>query len=398
MSRLLTAVLVVLLALSCAPDPQTVHRDAIVCDMHCDTLMRVLTGYELGQRNVEGHVDIPRLREGGVDLEFFACWPNPSYLPRGDGDPDSSAYIVYQMIDAFYKQLDANRDAMGLALTADQAMKAISDGKIAAALAVEGGHAIENDLGILEDFYNKGVRYMTLTWNNSNDWADASGQVAEEGPLHGGLTEFGKEVVRTMNRLGMMVDVSHVAESTFWDVIHTSEDPVIASHSCAYSLCPHYRNLKDDQLRALAANGGVACVNFYSGYLDSAYARVMEEVPRTHKAQFDSLAELFGDDQRLLRRAQRQVYGRALRDVHVPLDRLIDHIDYVAHVAGIDHVGLGSDFDGITAMPDGISDVSDMPKITKLLLDRGYSPTEVKKILGGNFLRVFAQVCGRNRA
>jgi membrane dipeptidase len=395
MPRVLLTILITSITLSCAPDPQTVHRDAIVCDLHCDTLLRVLRGHELGELNAEGHVDLPRLMEGGIDLQFFACWPNPDYLPMGESDPDSSAHQVYRMIDAFYEQLEANTEVMGLALTAGQARDVISQGKVAATLAIEGGQAIENSLETLEDYYDKGVRYMTLTWNNTNDWADASGTVFDEGPTHGGLTEFGREVIGTMNRLGMIIDISHAAEVTFWDVLQITKHPVIASHSCAYALCQHRRNLKDEQLRALAANNGVICINFYAGYLDSTYARLMDEVPKTHKAQLDSLAEIFGDNQRLLRRAERPIYRRALRDVRVPIDRLLDHIDHVAHVAGIDHVGLGSDFDGISRMPDEMSDASDMPLITERLFERGYNPSEVKKILGENFLRVFEEVCGK---
>lgn len=381
--------------LSCSPDPEELHRDATVVDLHCDTLMRVLGGYRLSDRNPEGHIDLPRLQEGGVDLQFFACWPSPEYISLGEGDPDSSAYQVSRMIDAFYEELEKNRDVMGQALNAAQARELISEGKVAAALAIEGGHAIENSLEKLEEFHSRGVRYMTLTWNNTNDWADAAKQASEEGPIHGGLTDFGREVIRAMNRLGMIVDVSHVAECTFWDVIETSKDPVIASHSCAYALCPHYRNLNDRQLKAIAATDGVVCVNFYVGYLDSTYARTMEEVPRVYKAEFDSLAEVFGENSELLWKARRQIYRKATDAVEVPLERIVDHIDYVAHVAGIDHVGLGSDFDGVSNLPEGLEDAGDLPKITHVLIDRGYKPSEVRKILGDNAMRVFEAVCDR---
>lgn len=389
-----TLTAVALLGLSCAPDPGEVHGDATVCDLHCDTLMRVLRGYKLADRNVEGHVDLPRLAEGGVDLQFFACWPSPEYLPRGEGDPDSSAYRVRSMIDTFYGELEANSERMGLALGAAQARQVISEGKVAAVLAVEGGQAIENNLDILAEFYDRGVRYMTLTWNNTIDWADAAHQASQEGPAHGGLTDFGREVVKDMNRLGMIVDVSHAAECTFWDVMETTEDPIVASHSCADALCPHYRNLNDKQLKAMAANGGVVCINFYAGYLDSTYARAMETIPKTYKAEFDSLAELYGDNQQLLWRARRQIYRRVTSGIPVPIERIVDHIDYIVHVAGIDHVGLGSDFDGVSRLPDGLDDASHMPRITEILLERGYRPAEVKKILGGNAMRVFGEVCG----
>jgi membrane dipeptidase len=356
--------------------------------------MRCLGDYRLGDRNVEGHIDLPRLAEGGVDLQFFACWPSPGFLPSAEGDPDSSAYRVNSMIDAFYRELEANPEVLGAAADAAQAREIISQGKIAGVLAIEGGHAIENSLEKLREFHERGVRYMTLTWNNSTDWADAAAQVSEGAEGHGGLTEFGREVVRTMNELGMIVDISHVAESTFWDVLEVTQDPVIASHSCAFSLCPHYRNLNDRQLKAMAANNGVVGINFYTGYLDSTYARVMEEVPKTYKAQFDSLAEVYGGDRELLWRARRQIYRRATRGIVVSLDTLVDHIDHVAHVAGVDHVGLGSDFDGVSRLPEGLEDASQMPKITAILVDRGYTGEEIKKILGGNVMRLFGEVCG----
>jgi hypothetical protein len=201
--------------LSCTPDPARVHAEAVVCDMHCDTLMRVLNGYKLGERNAEGHIDLPRLAEGGVDVQFFACWPSPDFLSKGEGDPDSSARRVRAMIDGFYNELAANPDKMGLALNAAQARSIIAEGKIAAVLAIEGGHAIQDSLEILQEFYDRGVRYMTLTWNNSNNWADAALDASEGRAVHGGLTDFGRQVVETMNRLGMMVDVSHVSEGTF---------------------------------------------------------------------------------------------------------------------------------------------------------------------------------------
>lgn len=394
MRRAITLIALILLEASCAPDPAKIHNDATVCDLHCDTLMRCLRGYELGDRNVEGHIDLPRLADGGVDLQFFACWPNPDFLPRGDGDIDSSAYQVGRMIDAFYVELDRNPDSLGLATNAAEARELITRGKIAGVLAIEGGHAIENSLDKLRGFYNRGVRYMTLTWNNSNDWADAAAEVGESEVSHGGLTDFGREVVMTMNELGMIVDISHVAESTFWDVMELTSDPVIASHSCAYSLCPHYRNLTDRQLRAIAANNGVVGINFYAGYLDSTYAKTMEEIPKTYKAQFDSLEEIYGGNRELLWRARRQIYARATQDISVNLETLVDHIDHVAHVAGVDHVGLGSDFDGVSRLPEGLEDASDLPKITRILVQRGYTRPEIEKILGGNVMRLFGEVCG----
>ncbi len=395
MARTLMFFLLASAALSCAPDPAELHREATVCDLHCDTLLRVLRGYRLGERHVEGHIDLPRLREGAVDLQFFACWPSPEFLSRGEGDPDSSAHQVRAMIDAFYRELDANRDAMGQALDAGQAGRIISQDKVAAVLAIEGGHAIQNSTEILREFYDSGVRYMTLTWNNSTDWADAAKEAGEGRPVHGGLTDYGREIVRMMNELGMIIDVSHASESTFWDVMEITEDPIMASHSCAYELCPHYRNLNDNQLRAIASNKGLVGVNFYAGYLDSTYARAIESVPAVYKAEFDSLAELYGNDLDLLWRARRRIYSEVSNRMEVPIESIVDHIDYIAHVAGIDFVGLGSDFDGVSRLPDGLEDASGMPRITEILLARGYRTSEVEKILGGNAMRVFGAVCGR---
>ncbi|MBD3181664.1 membrane dipeptidase [Candidatus Poribacteria bacterium] len=325
-----------------------IHRDCLVCDTHCDTIQRVLdSGIDLGVKSDKGHIDIPRLFEGGVDAQVFAC-----YIGRA-GEPDG--YYVkraLRMIDAFYSQLDKYPDKITPTLKADEIKQNSDKDKISAILSIEGGHAIEDDLTLLRDFYRLGVRLMTITWNSTN-WADASRQPEE----HNGLTDFGRDVIREMNNLGMMVDVSHSSDKTTWDVLETSKHPIIASHSCAKSLSEHPRNLNDDLIREITRKDGLICINFYSLFLDVNYESNPESKPPSFR-------------------------------------KIIDHIDHIINLGGVDCVGLGSDFDGMGPAPVGMEDVTKMPMITKELLERGYSVEDVKKIIGGNFIRLFGEVCG----
>jgi len=335
-----------------AYDVGSIHREMVVCDTHCDTVERILgQGVDLGARSHQGHIDIPRLMEGGVDVQIFACCIGRSGRPDG-------YYIkrALRMIDALHLQFEKHSDAIALALTAGDVREAKRNGKIAAIIAIEGGQAIEDDLALLRDFYRLDVRAMTLTWNSTN-WADAS----REAPKHDGLTDFGRDVVREMNRLGMIIDVSHAADKTVWDTLETSSAPIIASHSCARAICDHPRNVNDDLIKAIASASGAICINFYSAFLDQ---------------EFKTQSE------------------KNLDPARPPLSKVIDHINHIASVGGIDSVGLGSDFDGMNPPPEGLEDVSKMPRITGALLERGYSVEDVAKIVGGNFLRVFGQVCG----
>ena len=333
-------------------DFEAIHEEILVFDTHCDTVSRVLKdGIDLGVRSEKGHIDIPRLKEGGVDAQIFACCVTQQNQPDG-------YYLkrILRMIDALYLQFEKNSDSIKLSLTAEDVRKAKQDGKIAAVIAVETGQAIEDDLAFLRDYYRLGVRVMTLVWNSTN-WADSF----KDEPIHNGLTDFGRDVVREMNRLGMMIDVSHSSDKTVWDTLETSNAPIIASHSCAKAICDHGRNLNDDLIKAISDGGGVICVNFYSQFLDQEYKNKRAE---------------------------------GLKPSPPPLSKVIDHIDYIAGVGGIDSVGLGSDFDGMNPPPVGLEDVTKMPRITEALLERGYSVAEIRKISGGNFMRVFEQVCG----
>jgi membrane dipeptidase len=270
-------------------------------------------------------------------------------------------------------------------------------------LGIEGGHSIEADLGLLRMYFQLGVRYMTLTWSNSNEWADSSGDIDDATVVHhGGLTEFGRDVVREMNRLGMMIDVSHAADTTFWHVLQTTHAPVIASHSSARALTDAPRNLTDEQLRAIATNDGIVMVNFYPAFIDACWRDGWAATKAHRDSLYEAVRKAYRDRGEPIpydasMSADRQYYAEFLKDQLplAPLSALIDHIDHVAQVAGIDHVGLGSDFDGFPILPEGLSSAADLPKITAALVERGYSPEQLNKLLGGNLLRVFAAVQGK---
>ena len=347
-------------------------------------------GFDIGSRANDGHMDIPRMKEGGLDVEFFAIYVDSEYAAKG-----GSARRALDMIDVVYEQVARHSDSMEMAYTTDDIRRITAKGKIAALMGIEGGHAIEDSLHALRSFYRLGVRYMTLTHVNTNNWADSSGSFENPGgdkKRWGGLNDFGREVVREMNRIGMLVDISHVADETFWDVMEVSKAPVIASHSCARALCDHTRNIDDDMLRALAKNRGVIMINFYDTFLDQRRVDAL----RKHKPERDAIKAKYKDDPAARSKAIDEFDAAHLPPT--PLSVLVDHIDHVVKVAGVDHVGLGSDFDGGVTLPVGMKDVADLPVITYELLRRGYSEADVRKILGENLLRAMAEaerVAGR---
>jgi membrane dipeptidase len=367
-----------------------VHFKAIVVDGHCDTIGIVLdNGVDLGVRNTRGHIDIPRMIEGGLDVQFFACFVSPRYMP------DHCVKRTLDMIDALYREVAKYPDRIEIARNSEDVTRINKEGKIAAILAIEGGHAIEDDLATLRNFYLLGIRYMTLTWMNNNNWADASGP-EQSIPNHGGLTDFGRDVIREMNRIGMIVDVSHVADSTFWDVIEVTNKPIIASHSCCYALNPHYRNLKDDQLKALAKNGGVIGINYAPSFLSNRYFIESERLGRGIRPKVEELRKRYKDQPDVMWEKIMALYRENRGKIKpVPLSALIDHIDHAVKIAGVDHVGLGSDFDGISDTPIGVEDASKLLNITRELLKRGYTEEEVRKMLGENFIRVLKENVGK---
>ena len=363
------------------------HRDALVVDLHADTPTEFFLdpAYDFSARHEDGHVDLPRLREGGVNAEFMIAWV-PAELAA---EPGASAAHALRLVEAV-RDVAARTPGTRLATSAAEIEAARGSGDVALLIGVEGGHAIENSLEMLARFHAAGVRYVTLTWNNANDWADACCSPAR----HGGLTEFGREVVREMNRLGMLIDVSHAADTTVAHVLEVSEAPILASHSCARALAPLPRNLTDEQARAIARRGGVIGVNFFPGFLDERYGAQFDALTKEMEQRADAAYAVHGDRDRARREANAWLRSRLEALEPVPLDRLLDHVDHLVRVAGADHVALGSDFDGILTLPAGIRDAADMPRITEGLLARGHSEENVRKILGLNVLRLLREVAG----
>jgi membrane dipeptidase len=376
-----------------SPRARAIHDSATIVDMHADTPQRFLyENFDIGSTDPKdiGHISLDKARAGNLGAEFFSIWADP------ETTSGHFAQSTFDMIDSVYEQATRHPDRMTMAFSVDDIARAHKQKKLAALMGIEGGHSIENDVRLLRDYYRLGVRYMTLSWSNTNEWADSSGDINDpKVEHHNGLTDFGKQVVLEMNRLGMMVDISHVADKTFFDAIATSKAPVIASHSSARALTNHPRNMTDDMLRAVTTNGGVVQVNFYDAFIDENYRKAAEAQKKEADAAVEArIAELKAAGKPVTYLDKDRI-GRewAAKIPRPPLKSLVDHIDHIAKVAGVDHVGLGSDFDGVSgATPEGIDSAADLPKITQALVDRGYSAQDIRKILGENLLRVFRQV------
>ncbi|MGA9061979.1 MAG: dipeptidase [Terracidiphilus sp.] len=377
---------------------EAVHRSALVIDTHADTPQRFLDEhFDLADPLNGGDFNLETARKGNLGAEFFSIWVDPA---RFKGQ---YAHRTLELIDAVKQQAAKHSNQMELVTSPEGIEWAHREHKLAALMGIEGGHSIEDSLGLLRQYYALGVRYMTLTWNNSNGWADSSGDIDDTSVPHTreGLSEFGKDVVYEMNRLGMMVDVSHVSDRTFYRTLIISRAPVIASHSSARALCDAPRNLSDDMLRAIAnsggpgSKGGVVQVNFYSGFLSQAYRNAQNAMEPEVQKEIDALKAKNHAGGRETTQAEIAKLQRAAADriPRPPFSVLIDHIDHIAKVAGVDHVGLGSDFDGVNGQfPEGLDSPADLPKITAALMARGYSAEDCRKILGGNLLRVFREV------
>jgi len=370
-------------------DYKSVHNKALVADLHSDTPLRMKRGFDFSIRDTSGCMDIPRLQEGGVDLQVFACFVGT------DTPIDSCRLKVDELIDTLDAQISRNPDNIEICRTAPEAEKIIAEGKIAAFIGIENGVAIANDLDNLQHFYGRGVRYMTLTHTASNDWCISS---ADTAPAFAGLTDFGREVISEMNRLGMIIDLSHAAPSTVDEVLKITVDPVIASHSCVYSICEHDRNLTDEQIKAIAENGGMIAINFYTDYLSSECNLMTDSIWDAHREEIDSLKELYKGDRSARYKAMRYIYDEienAIAVLDINVGTVVDHIDYIVNLVGADYVGLGSDYDGVPWYPRGLEDCSMLPNITRELVNRGYAKKDIEKILGGNFMRVFRLVCSK---
>jgi membrane dipeptidase len=361
------------------------HFSSIVLDTHDDTTQRFFSkDFDLGKRNPDGHIDIPRMREGGMNAIFFSIWIDG----RTMGPP--AVQKALDQIDAVHENVRTHSKDLVFCRTAEEVRRAHAQGKIAVLMGVEGGHMIGNDIRVLRLFGDLGVRYMTLSHFYNDEWADSS----TDKPVHNGLTDFGKDIVREMNRQGIMVDISHVSDKTFYDALEVSKAPLIASHSSCRALCNHARDMSDDMIKALAAKGGVIQINYEKSFIDQAYKDASEKLSGGVVAQFDQFRKACGDDQECFGRKMAEQEKQATAEgklPHVSWERIIEHIDHAVKLAGADHVGLGSDFDGAD-MPDGMEDCSKLPKITEALLRKGYSENDIRKILGGNTLRVMEQV------
>ncbi len=366
------------------------HTSAIVIDTHNDFPIASIEKNVGLDQNLKGktHSDLTRFKEGGVDIQVFSIWC--------DGVVKDPYLMANRQIDSVYTWASRNPDKMMMVFNSKDLSKAVKQKKLGAMMGMEGGHMMEDDLTKLDALYKRGIRYMTLTWNNSTPWATSafyettrvtspSENMTKE--RKNGLNDFGKQVVKRMNELGMLVDLSHVGEQTFWDAINTTSKPVLVSHSCAHALCPIFRNLKDDQIKAVGKNGGVIHLNFFSGFVDSNFFKRNNEFNAKHKAERDSLLKTVTDpffaDSYLFEK-----YPDEVQRLRPPLSMLLDHLDYIVNLIGVNHVGLGSDFDGINSAPQQLDDVTNFPLITEELLKRGYSKKSIKKILGGNFIRL----------
>ncbi len=366
-------------------EARAIHKAAIVVDGHNDLPWQFRQKKDLSFNTVDItrrqrglHTDIPRLREGGMGAQFWAA-----YVPAKTAHDHSAVKMTLEQIDVIHRMVDAHPDTFAFANSVDDILRIHKEGKIASLIGVEGGHSIDNSLGVLRTYYLLGVRYMTLTHSETLDWADSATDTAQ----HGGLTDFGEQVVREMNRLGMLVDISHVSADTMRHALRVTKAPLIASHSSAFALANHPRNVPDDVLKLVAKNGGVVMVNFFPGFIVPESAQAMREMYRAARElkakypkeeEFDLAMQTWEKEHPLVNRG----------DVHT----VVDHIEHIIKTAGIDHVGLGSDYDGINAVPRQLEDVSCYPKITQVLLDRGYNREQIIKVLGGNLLRVFRAV------
>ena len=368
---------------SISDEAKKLHFSSIVLDTHDDTTQRFMSrDFDLGKRNATGSIDIPRMKEGGMNAIFFSIWIDG----RTMGPP--AIQQALDQIDMVKQSVRQNSQNIVMVRTADDVRRAHEQGKIAALLGIEGGHMLGNDIRMVRIYSELGVRYMTLSHFYNDEWADSS----TDKPVHNGLTDYGKEIVREMNRTGMLVDISHVSDKTFYDALEVSKAPLIASHSSCRAICNHPRDMTDDMIKALAAKGGVIQINFEKSFIDQAYKDASEKYFGNVVAQIDQLKKACAGDDACMGRKMTEQEKQAVADgklPHVSWEKIVQHIDHAVKLVGPDHVGLGSDFDGAN-MPEGMEDCSKLPKITEALLRKGYSEEDIRKILGGNTIRLMA--------
>lgn len=386
---LLIIFLVIFIQKTYNKDADVAHQQAFVADTHNDVLLRSMMGQNILTELPESHSDLVKFKKGGVDLQVFSVWVSPSKI-----GPEEYYNYANAMIAQLEYLCSRVPDQWAIPYNYQDIVYNDQHDILSCMIGVEGGHVIENDLLKLDALHDRGMRYLSLTWNNSTNWATSAKDETEKGDslMFAGLTNFGQQVVRRCNDLGVMIDVSHAGEQTFWDVLEITTKPIIASHSSVYTLCPHFRNLKDEQLLALEKNNGVVFINFYPTYIDSTFSKKGKKIRQEFQPQLDSLASIYEPESNELWYAENALLEPSLSAAAPDLDDVIDHIDYIADLISVDHVGLGADWDGVEIMPTGIEDISKLPSLTKKLIERGYSKRDIGKILGGNFKRVFKDV------
>lgn len=379
-----------LLTNGCDRPTHEIHMDSFVADTHNDILLRAMQGDDILSNHPDTQSDLAKLEMGGVDLQVFSVWVSPvefiesEYFQVADNMINKLEFLCTRVPDK-WRIINTYQD-----INYNQKRNIMS-----CMIGIEGGHVIGNDITKVQYFYDRGMKYLGLTWNNSNSIASSAKDEFEikSSLRHIGLTEFGRKVIRECNRLGVMIDISHAGEKTFWDVIDLTSEPIIASHSSVYTLCPHYRNLKDDQLVAIGKNGGVVFVNFYPGYIDSTYLEKADMIKMKYELERQILAEKYDTNSTSYWYAESKILKHEKIRIVPSINDVIKHIKYISDLIGVDHVGLGSNYDGVDIMPAGLEDVTKLPFLTKKLLENGFTIREVRKILGGNFKRVFKEAC-----
>ena len=374
---------------SCDRSTHDIHLESFVADTHNDVLLRAMEGQNILEYHPESHSDLEKFKLGGVDLQVFSIWVSPDEKEKKYFE---NANDMINKLDFLISRVPKD---WGLAKSYQDITYNSRKNKMSCVIGVEGGHIIGRDISKLEALHDRGMRYLGLTWNNSNHIASsAKDETFNRNSLSNiGLSNFGSEVVQKCNDLGVIIDVSHAGEQAFWDVVDQSQEPIIASHSSVYALCPHYRNLKDDQIKAIAKTGGAVFINFYPGYIDSTFQQKAEIINMKYEVELDILAEKYDplsnqywfEEMKLLKHEKARI-APSINDV-------IKHISYIVDLVGVDYVGIGSDYDGVEIMPTGLENVSKLPFLTKKLIEHGYTIREVRKILGGNFKRIFKEVC-----
>ncbi|MNJ93105.1 Membrane dipeptidase [compost metagenome] len=358
-------------------DGAKIHQKAIMVDTHGDILYnQIQSGIDIGKLQTTGNFDLVRAKQGGLDVQVFSIWCDD----KGGFD------LANRQIDSLYALIKRYPSQITLVSNAQQLENAVKQNKLAALIGVEGGHMIENDLDKLEALAERGMIYLTLTWNNSTPWASSAAEESKGKVASPGLNDFGKSVVKKLNDLGVLVDLSHVGEQTFYDAIKASSKPILVSHSCVYAINPVARNLKDEQIKAVGKNGGVISVNFYSGFLDSTYSKKQQAFLTKNKDELKVLSDKYGRSKAIDTLVG--LHQNEAEAIKPSIDVVVNHVDHIVKLIGVDHVGIGADFDGAESFPQGMNSVADFPKVTEALLKRGYSEADIHKILGGNFIRL----------